>query len=190
MSSRAPQKGETGLTPERFERLLAWLNDDRERAGQKYEEIRVQLIKIFVSRGCSSAEELADETIDRVARKISRISGDYSGDPALYFYGVARMIYLEYLRSRPTPVELAPVDFVENDEREFDCLQQCVKRLTPKNRELILAYYGNEGQHVDQRRVLADRLGLEPNALWVRAHRIRQRLRDCVNRCLKEKQQQ
>src|SRR5947209_6617862 len=36
-----------------FDRLLAWLNPDREQAGQRYEEIRRRLIKIFARRGCS-----------------------------------------------------------------------------------------------------------------------------------------
>src|SRR5262245_21687271 len=57
------------MTPEEFDRLLLWLNPDRDKAGEKYEWIRKRLIKIFVCRGCNVPEELADKTINRVARK-------------------------------------------------------------------------------------------------------------------------
>ncbi len=39
------------LKQDDFDKLLAWLHDDREQAGQKYEEIRESLIKIFSWRG-------------------------------------------------------------------------------------------------------------------------------------------
>ncbi|MFL6230009.1 MAG: hypothetical protein ACJ741_14655, partial [Pyrinomonadaceae bacterium] len=58
------------LTRDAFEGLLTWLDSDREQAGKKYEDIRSSLIKIFTWRGVAEAEELADETINRVARKV------------------------------------------------------------------------------------------------------------------------
>ena len=80
---------EWDLTQENFDQLLAWLDPNREQAGRRYEDIRRKLVKIFVSRGCIIAEELADETINRVAMKVHEIVDTYTGDPALYFYGVA-----------------------------------------------------------------------------------------------------
>jgi DNA-directed RNA polymerase specialized sigma24 family protein len=63
-----------------------------------------------------------------------------------------------------------------------------MERLTPVNRELIVAYYEEGNQmNADRRRELAERMGLEPNALWVRVHRIRDRLRGCVGECFKNK---
>src|SRR5215831_13213906 len=87
------------LTPETFEKLLEWLDRDRNRAGEKYEYIRMRLIKRFASRGCTEPEELADETLTRVAHKLKQISGAYIGNPASYCLGVANKIFLEYLRS-------------------------------------------------------------------------------------------
>ena len=89
------------LSQEDFDALLAWLDSDRERAGIKYEQIRSSLIKIFTGRGCLDAEELADETINRVTRKIKDIKSEFRGDPALYFFGVAKMLLLEYKRRKP-----------------------------------------------------------------------------------------
>lgn len=186
MFGAASKRAREPLTKESFERLLSWLDGDREAAGQKYEEIRGRLIKLFMSRGCTIAEELADETINRVARKAEIIADNYVGDPALYFYGVARMVYLESIRSRPVqpPID-AEASSKEADER-FGCLQRCLDLLTPSSRTLILEYYREDRiARTDHRTRLAEKMGVAPNALWVRAHRIRQRLRKCVIDCMR-----
>jgi DNA-directed RNA polymerase specialized sigma24 family protein len=90
-----------GFEHEPFARLLAWLNSDRELAVVKYEGIRRSLIKVFTARGCSNADELANETVNRVVKRIETLEENYVGDPALYFYGVARHVYCEYLRRHP-----------------------------------------------------------------------------------------
>src|ERR1044072_1825635 len=79
---------------EPFDALLEWLDPDREKAGQRYEVIRAGLIRIFVSKGVSDAEYYTDEAIDRVTKRLSEIKADYVGDPARYFYGVARIILM------------------------------------------------------------------------------------------------
>src|SRR5258705_12996071 len=124
------------LTQESFDALLAWLDPQREQAGQKYEDIRSRLIKIFTSRGCHESEDLADETINRVINKLKEIEGIYAGDQARYFYGVANKVHLEYLRRKP--VVAAPITATDSDqeERDFNCLEKCMDRLTPENREL------------------------------------------------------
>jgi len=183
------RRANTELTVEAFERLLNWLNMDRDEAGQRYEQIRFQLIKIFISRGCLISEDLADETINRVASRIPAIAHTYEGDPALYFYGVAKMVYLEHQRRKPAPQPPASFTISEEHELRYECLEQCIERLTPKNRELITAYYKEDKQaKIDHRKEMAERMGMEPNALWVRVHRIRERLRECVAECLMRRQ--
>ena len=86
------------LTQGGFDALLNWLDADRERAALKYEAIRLRLIKIFTCRGCCEAEELTDETINRVVARVADIAPQYEDDPALYFYGVSHKVHLEYLR--------------------------------------------------------------------------------------------
>jgi hypothetical protein len=88
------------LTQESFDGLLAWLHPDREQAGEMYESIRCNLIKFFSARGFGNPEELADETIDRVARKVDEIVASYSGDPATYFFAVARNLCMGLLPPR------------------------------------------------------------------------------------------
>ena len=60
---------DSGLTQKKFDRLLDWLDPDRERAGAKLLEIRRCLVKFFVNQQCVEAQELADETINRVAER-------------------------------------------------------------------------------------------------------------------------
>jgi DNA-directed RNA polymerase specialized sigma24 family protein len=174
------------LTKESFDSLLAWLDPNRERAGQRYEEIRTRLIKIFACRGCYEPEDLADETINRVTNKLQEIRETFEGEPARYFYGVANKVHLEYLRRKPTPV--APVLVKENPEAvelEYECLDSCIGKLSPENRQLVLQYYQDDKQaRIDHRKHLAEQLGIALNALRIRAHRIRASLQECVQNCV------
>src|SRR5687768_14772727 len=114
------------LTQESFEALLDWLGPEREQAGQKYEQIRTRLIKIFTCRGCCEPELLADETINRVIKRLSEIQANFKGDQARYFYGVANKVHLEYLRRRQVvPTVLPPIDSMRV-EAEFKCLEKCL----------------------------------------------------------------
>ena len=173
------------LSQECFDALLDWLDSDREQAGIKYEEIRRRLIKIFTGRGCAEAEDLADETINRVANKLVEIKKDFKGDRARYFYGVANKVHLEYLRRKlPHPPPMPPYDS-NLIEQSYSCLEKCINRLTPENRELLLQYYRAQGREkIEQRKLLADRLGIAPNALRIRAFRIRAELQQCVEDCI------
>lgn len=147
-------KRNDAITQEAFDALLGWLDTNREQAGQKYEKIRIRLIKIFACRGCGEADDLADETINRVTAKVDSIASSYTGDPALYFYGVAQKVHLEYLRSRPVLQnslkagrELGSMDVVEADEdieQEYACLERCIDQLPPESRRLVLEYYQEE----------------------------------------------
>ncbi|HEX8068909.1 MAG TPA: sigma-70 family RNA polymerase sigma factor [Pyrinomonadaceae bacterium] len=185
------------ITQEKFDDLLAWLHRDREQAGIKYEEIRRSLIRILAWRGCSDAEGLADETINRVADRVHELKVTYSGDRAAYFYGVVNRLIKECQREARAQVPVEDVsgtsgpapeagaDQEDDFAREYDCLLACLERLSPDKRELILAYYQEEKQaKIDHRKELARRLGLDANALRVRAHRIRAALEECIARCL------
>lgn len=176
-----------GPTQGSFNLLLAWLDPDREKAGEKYEKIRIRLIKIFTCRGCVDAEDLADKAIGRVESRVNEILLTYQGDPALYFYGVANKVHLEYLRqphAQPLPTSLA-VETPENRESELECLDRCVSELSHANRDLALRYYAEEKRaKIEGRKRLADELGIALNALRIRAHRVRAALQQCVRLCL------
>lgn len=176
------------LSQESFDLLLAWLSPDREQAGQRYEEIRTRLIKIYTTRGCWDADELADETINRVARKLVEVKDSYTGDPALFFYGFVNHIYLEYLRRKPAPIPPSMPRMSEEDEARFRCLEECFEKLDSETRDLVLEYYrGEKTAKINHRREFADRLGIAPNALRLRAFRARAMILKCIERCLARK---
>jgi DNA-directed RNA polymerase specialized sigma24 family protein len=175
--------GRRAVTPEAFGRLLEWLHEDREEAGRVYETIRRKLIRVFACRGCDFPEELADETIDRVAEKSREVADNYRGDPALYFYGVARNVCREYRKTRKVRRLSPPEPAAES--RELDCLEACMRHLTQNNREMLLEYYQEDGRaKIEHRRLLADRYGLDMNALRIRLHRIRSAVGECTAACL------
>lgn len=173
------------LSQDAFDALLGWLDAEREQAGKRYEEIRVRLIKIFACRGCREPEDLADEAINRVAKRVGEIAKTFSGDPSLYFYGVANKVHLEYVRKSTQPLPLLPAQLPQEFEQEFECLEGCMRRLPAETRELVLQYYQEENRaKIDHRQLLAEQLGIALNALRIRAHRIRTTLRQCVLDCL------
>jgi len=162
-----------------FNQLLHWLDPDPEAAGQTYELLRRKLIVMFACRGCSFPEDLADETIDRVARKLPQIEPHYVGSPIRYFYGVARKICLEDLGKtsfqyfRPMPPDK------EDLEELLQHLDDALNKLEQADRELILDYYRENGRtKIENRKALAERMGLQLNALRLRVYRIKSQLRD------------
>jgi RNA polymerase sigma factor (sigma-70 family) len=178
------------LTEEAFDKFLSWLHPDREEAGKKYEAIRRHLIIILNCRGCAEAEDLADETINRVIRRAPQIADTYQGEPVPYFITVAHNLYLEYAAKRQTwselPAELPqPPEPDPEEEREYECLERCVQGLTPANRDMVLQYYQeNKQAKIDHRKTLAERMGIALNALRIRAYRIRVSLEHCIDECL------
>lgn len=184
-----------GLTPEGFEALLSQLDPDRDRAGELYETIRHKLVRLFEWRGCASPEDLADETINRVARRLGEGVELRSNDPYGYFCGVAHLVYKELLRRASREQRaLASGDWPPVYEEEepsdvrLDCLRRCLAQLPPDQRDLILRYYhgkSDQGEgNIRNRQELARESGIEMNALRIRVHRVRRKLESCVQACL------
>lgn len=180
-----------GLTPEGLEALLNFLSPDREKAGVIYEAIRRRLIRLFEWRGFGNSEDLADETINRVARRIQEGVTPHS-DPYAYFCGVAHLLSKEVARRaareraalereewQPAP----PADEPEDDDR-LSCLRHCLQRLPGDQRALVLRYH-QEDDHIRSRQTLSQDLGIPMNALRIRVHRVRRKLEDCVRGCLR-----
>jgi DNA-directed RNA polymerase specialized sigma24 family protein len=185
---------EWDITQDAFDRFLNWLDPNREQAGAKYEDIRSKLIRFFACRGWGvESEELTDETLARVVKKIQEIADSYVGDPLHYFLKFAHYVHHEQLQlqerlRRMRAVLPQPVtDSSGQKERSDYCLEQCMTEVTPENRILILKYYrGDKHEKIIHRNELAEELAIAPNALRIRAHRIRTDLRRCVENCLAE----
>jgi DNA-directed RNA polymerase specialized sigma24 family protein len=192
--ARSSRKRE--LTLESFTKFLAILDPDPETAGGKYEKLRRQLIKFFECRGSFISDELADETLNRLARKIDEGEGIEKNVYALSL-GIARFVLLESLKRpgnrRVEMQELAtvaapPGPWESDDDLWVVCLRECMRSVSEENRELIIEYYQDEGRaRVGERKMLAARLGISLNALSNRAKRTRDKLEECVTRCVKRK---
>jgi DNA-directed RNA polymerase specialized sigma24 family protein len=185
------------LTEHALEKLLRQFDADRDLAGAKYEKLRQKLITFFECRGCRGAEDCADETINRVARRLDEGETIQAPEPLWYFLGVARNVAREHhaLRERESRAlgRLSAADSVrwqpqpddETASASIGCARHCLQLLSTSERELIVDYYrGDKGTKIANRHRLASRLQVAPNALRIRAHRIRQRLEACIQSCL------
>ena len=180
---------ETTITQESFEALLTWLDPNHEIAGRKYEVIRMGLVRIFISKGFSDAEDLADVVINRVADRLPDIRSNYVGEPVNYFRGVARNVMHEAWRRK----EIATDVFPEGSHRmtstsdEYECLLNCLKLLPSEKRELVLDFYVyDKWDKIAHHKRLARELGITESNLRVRVHRIRNTLEKCVLQCIKK----
>ena len=184
-------KKQLELTPEAWDHLLAFLGPTEEVAGARYEDVRRRLIRFFTCKGCSDFEYLVDKTFDRVAKKCKEehLADSYVGDPLLYFYTVARYVFLEFVKKRPPRPSMPAPDPPEVKEARHHCLHRCMdSRLKNTEIRMILEYYrGERASKIKQRKDLAALLGTNEKTLRVKAHRIRNKLRDCVSECLKQK---
>jgi DNA-directed RNA polymerase specialized sigma24 family protein len=179
------------LTQDAFDRLLIALGGDRDSGSEKYLEIRTNLTRFFEWRGCPFPEDHADETFNRIAKKVDE--GEDILNPAGYAMGVARLLLLEIMKSRQreqsalNEIGTTSDVYVATDEGEdrLECLRKCLQTLSADNRELILQYYqGEKGEKIQNRKKLLDRLGVPVNTLRMRALRLRERLQGCVEECL------
>lgn len=195
---RAPRP--QGLTREIFDALLAQLDPDRERAGERYELIRCKLVRLFEWRGCAAPEDLADETINRVARRLAEGVELRSADPYGYFCGVAHLLYKEVLRRAarehralegsgelllPTALPVIPEE--EPGDDRLDCLRRCLATLPADQRDLVLRYYQGGESNIRTRKALSQELNVPMNALRIRVHRVRRKLESCLEGCLKRR---
>ena len=184
-------KRDWSLHEKAFRRLLEWLDEGVDSGGRRYLEIRGRLVAYFIRKNCLPADELADETLTRVARRLEE-EGAIPDAPARYCYIVARFVFLEQLRraepGQAGPVELAllpaPTPLDDGREKRLSCLECCLGDLNGHDRNLIVEYYTGDGhEKIENRRAMAERLGATMNALSIRACRIRDKLESCVRKC-------
>jgi len=180
-----------------LKKLLHWLDSDEEEAAREYERIRRILIKIFLSNGCSNAEDLADVTFDRVALKIDAIKENYQGNKRLYFAGAARKVVFEARRGKE--LLLGEEKFETSDDKaagfyepaeenlsaELLCLKSCLKKLKTARRKLILAYFADSNiKKVEHHKKIAEIFSLSANALRLRIFKDKKKLSECCRSCI------
>lgn len=181
------------LGTEQFETLLGHLGETREEAGVRYEQLRTRLITVFAYRRCASPEELADETLTRVAHRLHADRERPDGaDLVRFAYGVAWNVAHEALRADRTiawpegfdPASPGRSDASAGDEHMQACLERCLARLTEADRKVVLRYFqGEKSARIHDRARLARELQLSPNALRLKIYRMTSALRQCLIDC-------
>jgi DNA-directed RNA polymerase specialized sigma24 family protein len=189
LGSDPPQRARE-VSADSFALFLSWLDPEPQRAGEQYTAIQQGLIRMFAARGCEHAEELADETLNRVVQRAAEIVPSYDGNPVAYIHGVAKNVAREQFR-RQARARIQPVLFREEAAPEVEhlhaCLEHCLQtQLTAQERQLILDYYRVEARRASHRSGLAQRADVDAAALRKRTQRIRQRLQRSLLRCLED----
>lgn len=160
--------------------------------GAGYQLVRMKLIKYLEWQKCVAAEELTDETIDRVARKVGE--GQRIENLMGFFHGVARLVLKEYERAQlkhQRAVATLPRSTEDVDEDNeaaiprLECGKKCLRELSETDRNLIVGYCQPDDRPKKERRqALATKLGIKRENLRLRAFRVREKLDICVADCL------
>ena len=161
--------------------FLPLLDPETSAAERKYRTLRSKLVFYFGVHGRNEAEELADEVILRVLRKIEQGAQIDSSDVVRYSYGIAKHVLQEARKSR-REIPLADIAGPEGtsigglSRIELAVLQQQIlDHLSPEDRDLLIRY------HLEDRKALASDLRLTPNALRIRVFRLLEQFRHIVN---------
>ena len=180
-----------------FHGLLARLDPDPDQAAEQYEALRVRLIQLFEWRRCTQAEDLADQVLNRLAKRLEQGADVPPEKVRAYSFGIAYRLFLEELRrdkarhaavreQQPLMADPEPTATLLRERRQ--CLEQCLRSLPEGRRDMVYRYYGAERKaRREERRQLAEELGITDNNLWVRVHRCRRQIEECVNECLERR---
>lgn len=195
LTNPAPSQSKWAPTPQSFEKLLAAFDSDREEAGEIYENVRMKLLRYFERYGVSDTDRYVDITLDRVMRRLDE--GEVVANIMAFIYAVASYVRMEAWNEqkqlRDAEVEIKKdfdqrqqEDVVAESPRQL-CLDRCLNDLPVETRILIIDYYSAErSAKIKLRRQMAESMGIEMNALRIRAHRIRLGLETCVQKCVSQ----
>ena len=189
------QKPKWSLNAVAFDKLLDHFSTNREEAGIQYKLAHRKVVRYFEWRRVATAEACADETMDRVARRIDE--GQKIDKLMAYILRVAHHIFQEVTRDQterphinfddapPDRLRQKPPEIIDPDVRQI-CFDRCLEGLGAEGRNLLLGYYEGEGRaKIDNRLELARMLKIPLNALRIRVHRLKRTLEDCIAECLK-----
>jgi DNA-directed RNA polymerase specialized sigma24 family protein len=186
------------LRSAQFEELLRRLDPNRDQAGELYETLRRRLIKFFEWNSCSPAEDLADETLDRVAQKLTV---EAIHDLHAFAAGVAKRVRQEAYKQAGRSVQVPDLPNQENffqdlrnpeqimqekveGQRRSNCLRVCMQRMADQDRALFVTYHTAATERRQHRLEMARESGLTIGTLRVRINRLRDELETCARKCV------
>jgi len=175
-----------------FPALFSRFAPEPEAAADVYERTRRELIAFFRRRNVTTPEDIADEVFERAGRRIAE--GKDVRDVVKYCFGVARTYFLEHCHKQQShgyvPLDdwrliSRPNQEVEQElrarEQVFERLQACLAQLSGQERVLVMEYHSFDADTKREgRKAIAHRLGITPNCLHVRVHRVMCMLREMM----------
>ncbi len=186
------RNGENALSQRALDDLLRLLHPEPSEAAEQYLRLHDKLVSYFEFEHLAHPEDLADEVLDRMARRLSE--GEEVVRPSAYALGIARLLALEArqqeIRSAGMMRELVRISggSAPADEPALACLDGCLGKLPAESSALIRTYYsGDRSARIENRRRLAIQFGIDAAALRNRALRLRSSLETCIRRCLRAK---
>lgn len=184
-----------------FDKFLQYLNPDRELAAQRYEKLRRSLITFFCSNRSFDPEGCADEALDTLQKQVAE--GETFEEVERYGIGVARNVLLRDRSRRARFAEttdgsditerLSIQSEVQTAERQADedardeCMKTCLRALPDQDLRLLEQYYQGEKHDKGRREELAGQIKISAINLRVKVHRIREKLKEHLEDCLKKK---
>ena len=146
--------------------LLNLLHPDEAQAALEYQNLHQRLTRFFEWNNAQDPMALADETLDRLAKRASESAitegvRNVSG----FALGVARHLLQEDARRQLKMAEISrhwrAMELARTGEPDSealdDALQHCLKKMSPERRRLIEAYYnynGSEKTKIDRKSVV------------------------------------
>jgi RNA polymerase sigma factor (sigma-70 family) len=159
-----------------LQRWLLGLESDAEQAQKDFVLLRQKLVYFFRTRGHDSPEDLANEVFARLMRRVSE-GYDLHGNITAYCFGLARNISREsYLQRREfeSMAYAVALETTEDAALQKIMMEEALSRLSPVDRDLLLAYTADP-------QAASKTAGLSANALRVRVFKIRQKLREALS---------
>ena len=153
--------------------------------------LRERLIFFFSRRMLLLPEDLADEVLNRLARRLEE--GEAIANIKGYALGIARHVLQEQRaksdRERAASEEFhrnvshEPLTIDEDEEIRLERMRRCLERLPRSDQEMLSEYYVAEGSgKIPARRRLATTSGMSHASLRKRVFVLRAMVRRCMQR--------
>lgn len=173
------------LTEQSFRCLLGALHREESYAIERYQRLHGRLILFFMRHRTSCPEDLADEVLNRLARKVSE--GLAIESIEAYSLGIARMVahekqvqiqreqrmHREFVRNEST----RDYTYYEGDAA-FEAMEEQLIALPDATRSILARYHTGSGvSRIRERKRLANELGIGIGTLRKRIFDMQAQLR-------------
>lgn len=163
---------------------------DRARHELLFQELRAALYDFFRWRGHLDPDEAAQEALLRLHEKM--VSEDVTiANARPYVFGIAQHLLVDSRRKTgELPIEDIPehkLGIVPAIPREamLVCLEQCIEGMLSGSQGKLLPKYfcGHGAVKIENRKKIAEQLGITPAALRLRVSKLIRKIRPCVMEC-------